>query len=172
MKTLLLAIPLLATFLTAAEPERELAFKDAEKKQVRHSMVGQRDTLLFYTFPAQSAVLVLNIGNKGAALPVSGTVHLFTPGTKVDALARWVNNQHSDGLFPDVPEPTLSSKLPEGTCAVTARELVGQEKSPVAEDIFADYKVKLAVKEHRVEGKYKLTAFGDEANVFVKSDAS
>lgn len=39
MKPLLFAIPLLATFLTAAEPERELIFKEAIKEQVRHSIM-------------------------------------------------------------------------------------------------------------------------------------
>lgn len=171
MKTiLLLAIPLLATFLSAAEPE--LVFKDAKKQQVRHSMIGQRDTLLFYTFPKQAAVLVLNIANSNAALLVGGTVHLFAPGTPAEALAKWVNNQHSDGLFPDIPKPILSFKLPEGTCTITERELVGQEKSPIREDVFADYKVKLTVKEHRVEGKYRLPGFADEANVFMKSEPS
>lgn len=170
MKTLLLAIPLLATFLSAAEPE--LVFKDAKREQVRHSMIGQRDTLLFYTFPGKAAVLVLNISNKDTTLPISGTVHLFAPSTTDEDISKWVNNQHSDGLFPEIPEPVLSSKLPEGTCAITAREMVGKEKSPVGEDVFADYKLKLAVKEHRVEGKFRIPAFEDEANVFLKADAS
>jgi hypothetical protein len=78
-----------------------------------------------------------------------------------------VNNQHSDGLFPDVPQPTLSSKLPDGTCTVTARELTGREKKPNGEDTFGDWKVKIAVKAHREAGKFHLPAFGDEANVFV-----
>lgn len=170
MKQLLLAIPLMATFLYA-EPERELAFKDAKKEQVRHSMIGPRDTLLFYSLAEQAAVLVVNISSK-APLSATATIHLFAPGTKAEALGKWVNNQHSCGLFPDVPEPILSSKLPEDTCAVTARELVGRENSPQGEDVFADYKVKFTVKEHRVEGKYSLAAFGDEAGVFVKSSAS
>lgn len=167
-----LRIPILAALLcgslTAAEPE--LVFKDAKKEQVRHSMMGMRDTLLFYTFADKSAVLVLRIGNKDAALPVTGTVHLFAPDTTAEALGKWVNNQHSDGLFIDPPEPTASVKLPDGTCAVTARELTGKEKQPNGEDTFGDWKVKLTVKEHREAGKFHLTAFEDEANVFLKSE--
>jgi hypothetical protein len=120
----------------------------------------------------QAAVLVLHIGNKDAALPVSGTVHLFAPGTNAEALAMWVNNQHSDGLFPDVPEPTLSSKLPQGSCIVIARERVGQEKSPIRDDVFNDYKLKLTVKDYWLEGKFHLHGFEDGANVFVKSGVS
>ena len=47
MKTAALLLAALLP-LTAAEPE--LAFKEAKKEQVRHSMMGMRDTLLFYTF--------------------------------------------------------------------------------------------------------------------------
>lgn len=169
MKT---AALLLAALLPLAAAEPELAFKDAKKEQVRHSMIGIRDTILFYTFAEKSAVLVLKIDNTAAALPVTGTVHLFAPGTTAEALAKWVNNQHSDGLFIDAPEPTGAFKLPDGTCAVTARELTGQEKQPNGEDTFGDYKVKLTVKEHRVEGKFHLPAFEDEANVFVKTEGT
>jgi len=167
MKT---AALLLAALLPLAAAEPELAFKDAQKEQVRHSMMGMRDTLLFYTFAEKSAVLVLNIGNKDAAMSVTGTVHLFAAGTTVEDLGKWINNQHSDGLFPDVPKPSLSSKLPDGTCTVTARELTGHEKQPDGKNSFGDWKIKLSVKEQRVEGKFHLPAFEDEANVFVKSE--
>ncbi|MGL4399493.1 MAG: hypothetical protein ACRCXD_06470, partial [Luteolibacter sp.] len=149
-----------------------LIFKDAKKEQVRHSMIGPRDTLIFYTFAEKAAVLVLRIDNTAAALPVSATVQLFAPGTTAEALGKWVNNQHSDGLFPDAPEPTATVKLPDGTCTVTAREVTGKEKQALNEDVFADYKVKLTVREHREPGKFHLPAFADEANVFVKAGTS
>lgn len=165
----LLTLPLVAFLcgsLHAAEPE--LVFKDAKKEQVRHSMLGIRDTLLFYTFAEKCAVLVLRIDNKSAPLPVAATVHLFAPSTPAEDLGKWVNNQHSDGLFPDVPAPVTTIKLPDGTATVTAREKVGQEKQTLNEDVFADYKVKLTVKEHREAGKFHLPAFEDQVNVFVK----
>jgi hypothetical protein len=155
-----------------AAAERELALKGAKKEQVRHSMMGIRDTLVFYTFGAQKAVLVMRIDNSDAALPVSGTVYLFDPETAEEDLAKWINNQHSDGLFPEVPEPTLVSKLPAGTFSITERELVGKEKQPNGADIFDDLKLKISAKEHRVEGKFHLPAFLDDANVYVKAEAS
>jgi len=156
----------------AASPERVLVIKEAEKKQVRHSMIGMRDTLLFYTFVAQKAVLVLRIDNANTTMPVSGTVYLFDPKTSEEDLGKWVNNQHSDGLFADAPEPIHTFKLPDGTGSVTERKLVGQEKQPIGDDMFDDYKVKLSVKEHRVEGKFRFAGFADEAQVYVKSGAA
>jgi hypothetical protein len=154
---------------TAAGPERELVFKEARKTQVRHSMIGMRDTLMFYTFAVQKAVLVLRIDNTNITMPVSGMVYLFDSKTSEEDLGKWVNNQHSDGLFADAPEPTSTFNLPEGTGTVTERKHVGQQKQPIGNDMFDDYKVKLSVKEHRVEGKFRLAAFADEAHVYMKA---
>lgn len=159
----LLCLPL------GAEPtaaERTLTKDKAERKQVTSSMIGARDTLLFYTFGEQKAVLRLRIDNKTARFPVKGTVYLFAPTTTAEGLAKWLNNQHSDGLFPEVPEPTLTTKLPDGTCKVTELKLAeGKEKKP--NGIFSKYEVKVAVKSHAVKGQFTLKAFEDLANVLV-----
>lgn len=148
--------------------ERVLALEGAKKELVRHSMIGIRDTVIFYTLAAQKAVLVLGIDNGSAAFTASGTVFLFASETTEEGLGKWVNNQHSDGLFEDAPVPVLSLKLPDGSCTVTDRKLVGEEKNPTNDEVFSDYLVKVSVKEHRVEGKFRLAAFEDKANVYLK----
>ena len=59
---------------------------------------------------------------------MSGTVYLFDPETTAENLERWINNQHSDGLFPEVPTPTLVSKLPDDIVQVTDRKVVGERR--------------------------------------------
>ena len=151
-----------------AAGERVLALEGAKKEVVRHSMVGIRDTLVFYTLAGQQAVLELSIDNTSAAFKTSGTVYLFDPGTTEESLGKWINNQHSDGLFADAPTPTLSLKLPDGSCTVKDSKVVGEEKNPTSNDMFKDYQVKISVKAHHVEGKYRLAAFESEANVYLK----
>lgn len=131
-------------------------------------MVGIRDTLVFYTLAGQQAVLVLYVDNTSAAFKATGTVYLFDPGTTEESLGKWINNQHSDGLFADSPTPTLSHKLPDGNCTVTDNKVVGETKNSTNKDMFKDYQVKISVKEHHVEGKYRLAAFESEANVYLK----
>jgi uncharacterized protein YbaR (Trm112 family) len=65
----LLYIPLVALLCCPLHTatEGELVFKDAKKERVRHSMIGVRDTMLFYTLA--EAVPVLRIDNKLATLP-------------------------------------------------------------------------------------------------------
>ncbi len=146
--------------------ERVLALQGAKKQVVRHSMIGIRDTLVFYTGP--QAVLVLRIDNATPALKTCGTVYIFEPGTTAESLVKWVNNQHSDALFPDAPLPTLSHKLPEGSCTVTDRKVLGEAKNPNGNQLFTDYQVKISVKEHQVAGKFRLAAFESEGNVYLK----
>lgn len=162
------AVFLAAGAANAFGAERLLEKKNAERHEVRHSMIGPRDTLLFYTFPDQQAVLQLRIRNANDGFPVSGTVFLFDPATGAEDLAKWLNNQHSDGLFPEVPEPVATLALPDGSCRVTAKKLLGEQKQPPMNKRFQDYQVTLSVKAHRVEGKFNLKAFEDQSGVFLE----
>lgn len=167
---LLLALSLFSAPLYA---ERNLDSKKAEKLEIRHSMIGFRNTLLFYTFKDQRAVLVLSIDNKDEKFPVTGRIHLFDEATTDDDLKKWLNNQHSDGLFTGVPKPILTEVLPEGTCTVTSHKKTGISHNrgnihPNAGK-YQDYEVTLTVKEHVVDEKFKLAAFADTARVHVKS---
>jgi hypothetical protein len=174
-KNLILLFLSIFTFKAMAAPagvERELELKAAKKQQVRHSMAGIRDTLVFYTLADQKAVLVLRIDHKDIKFVVTGTVFLFAPDTTEEGLGKWINNQHSDGLFVDVPEPVVSSQLPEGNCSIFERKLTGRQKQDLDNKEFSDYEVKVSIKEHRLEGKFHLAAFEDVANVFLKLENS
>jgi len=149
--------------------DRILDGKKAHKQEVRHSMIGFRNTLLFYTFKDQQAILTLSIGNTDETFPVKGKLHLFDPATTEEDLKKWINNQHSDALFPDVPTPVFTGKLPEGSCRVTSHKQTGMSKSPTGPATFTNYEVKLSVKEHAIDKKVKLSTFTDTAKVHVKS---
>jgi len=151
--------------------DRILDRKKAQRLEVRHSMIGFRNTLLFYTFKDQQAILALSIGNADQTFPVKGKIHLLDAATTEEGLKKWVNNQHSDGLFPDVPRPRFSGDLPAGSCKVTSHEQTGtsENPSPISPATFKNHKVKLSAKEHVIDEKVKLSAFTDTATVHVKS---
>ena len=107
---------------------RQLDIKEAERKEVCYSMIGPRNTLIFYTFVDQQAILSLTIDNKDESFPVSGRVLLFDEETTEEGLKKWINNQHSDGLYPDIPDPIFTKVLPEGSCVVTAHKQLGITK--------------------------------------------
>lgn len=160
-----LAFAIISTPLYA---DRTLDQKKAEKLEVRHSMLGFRNTLVFYAFKDQQAILVLSIDNKDETFPVIGKIHLFDESTSEEGLKKWINNQHSDGLFPDVPKPTFTGELPKESCMVTSHKQTGMSNNPgPRKAAFEDFEVELSIKAHDSDKKFKLSAFTDTARVHV-----
>ena len=141
-----------------------------ERVEIRHSMLGYRDTVVFYTFKEQRAVMVLNIGNSDETFPITGSVHLYDKATTEKDLKKWINNQHSDALFGDAPEPLVTRKLPAGFCKVTSREQAGtSENRGPSKGTFKDFKVVFSIKEQVIGEDTTLPAFIDTAQVHVRS---
>lgn len=148
---------------------RGLDVKQAEKREVRYSMIGPRDTLIFYTFNNQQAILQLTIGNKDESFPVSGRVLLFSKETSEEGLRKWINNQHSDGLYPEVPEPVHTGPIAAGVCEVTSYKQIGVTKGSGLRKVdYNDYEVMFSMKAQNVAGQFVLAAFTDSSKVLVE----
>lgn len=168
--TFLILFTILAFIPLPLQADRNLDGKKAEKLEIRHSMLGFRDTLLFYSFKDQGAILVVSIANKDETFPVSGKIYLFDKATTEEGLKKWVNNQHSDALFADAPEPIYTGELPKGSCKIASHKKTGTSQNPGPRPgKYDDFEVELSVAEHEVEGKYQLPAFTDTARVHVES---
>lgn len=141
--------------------------KSTQKLEVRESLTGHRDTLLFYTFTDQKAVVKLQIDNKDNSFPMAGTIYIFADSVKEDGLKKWLNNQHSDGLFPDVPEPISTHKIPETICKVTSHKLIDRSKQRFGE--YDNYSVTFDVKDYTDTKSVTLKGFSDKATVHVKT---
>ncbi|MDG2126117.1 MAG: hypothetical protein P8J87_20620 [Verrucomicrobiales bacterium] len=164
------ALLVFTSISTPLHADRKLDGKKAEKLEVRHSMLGFRNTLRFYTFKDQQAVLVLSIGNKDETFPVTGKVFLFPEVTTAKELEKWINNQHSDAIYPDIPKPAFTAELPKGYCKVTSHQQKGTSENPgPGKTTFKNFTVELAVKAHAIDKKFKLPAFTDTAIVHVAS---
>ena len=150
---------------------RKLDVKNAEKKEGRHSMIGPRNTLIFYPFKEHQAILRLTIDNKDESFPVTGKVYLFDEKTTEQGLKKWINNQHSDGLYPEVPEPIYVEVLPEGSCVVTAHKQLGVTKDTGLRKVdFKNFQVDLSIKAHQVDDQFTLSAFTDSSHVYVEAE--
>ena len=69
--------------------DRVLQVNDRTPKlEVRHSQIGYRSTLLFYTFKKQHAVLKLQIGNRDKTFPITATVYRFADGVTEEGLKK------------------------------------------------------------------------------------
>jgi hypothetical protein len=137
------------------------------KLEVRQSQIGFRSTLLFYTFNEQQTVFKLRIGNQDKTFPMTATVYIFDDSVTEDGLKKWLNNQHSDGLFVDVPRPTSTLKIPAKVCKVTAHKLIGHTKQQFGE--YDNYAVTFKVKDYADKTNIKLKGFTGDTKVHVKT---
>lgn len=141
--------------------------KKTPKLEVRYSQIGFRDTLLFYTFNSQKAVLKLRFGNKDKSFPLSATVYLFADSTTEAGIKKWLNNQHSDGLYPDVPEPISTVNAPKDVCQVTSHKFINSSKQRFGE--YDNYAVTFKVSDYADMKHVKLTGFTGETKVHVQT---
>lgn len=168
MKFLVPAL-LTATLFASMATARDLDVASAEKVEIRHGQIGPRDTLLFYTFADQDAVLQLSIRHDAGKFTLSGRMQIFPEGTGAEGIGKWINNQHSCGLFPDVPKP-VTVELPAEACAVLeskVKEGAEVPESPVTGDRFQDYLLKIQVSDLKMEG-FRLKGFTADTGAFVK----
>lgn len=97
---------------------------------------------------------------------MTGTIYRFADSVKEDDLNKWLNNQHSDGLFPDVPEPISTHTIPETVCKVTSDKLIDHSKQPFGE--YDNYSVTFDVKDY-TDKSITLKGFSDTTKVHVKT---
>lgn len=175
MKSLLSisACALLAAIFSGSASARELDVAAAKKTEVRHGQIGPRDTIIFYQFADQAAVIQLNMKQEAGKFTITGKVQLFAEGTNAEAIGMWINNQHSCGLFPEVPNPIVSVDLPADACTVieSKRKAGDAVESPTG-DKFEDHAVTFKVAEFKSAKGFTLKGFTAETGAFVKIEPS
>lgn len=163
-----LAVTLCISSPLQAEVALDASAKDLPKTEVTHSMIGVRDTLRFYIFEEEKAVLVVRIDNKDTTFSVSAKLYAFAKETTAEGLSKWVNNQHSDGLYPEFPEPEAVHEIPAASSTVKNQEVVGQVEESFGK--FTRYSVTFEIKDVPAMGDLGLKDFTDKATVYVKGE--
>ncbi len=143
-----------------------------EKYEANQTLIGFSNTRIFYTVASQNAIVVVHIDDKDKQFAASGKVHVFAKGVTADDLGKWVNNQHSDALFADIPEPVATHTLPADAIKTVSSKLLGQEKGGPEGAAYDKYSVEFAVGETALTKTLKLGAFKDSATAYTKASAA
>ena len=139
---------------------------DTPKVEIRYSMIGYRDTLIFYTFKEENAVLRVNIDNKSKTFPITAKLYLFDHEIESEGIKKWLNNQHSDALFGDAPMPTTTHQIPSNRLKVTGFDY----RKTVEESfgVFDEYSVNFRLRSvNHIKG-VRLKPFKGQASVMIK----
>jgi len=139
--------------------------RETPVKDVQQSQIGYRDTLIFYTFKKESTVLRLQIENKDQSFPMRATLFFFAENIDEDGIKKWINNQHSDGIFVDAPQPTGTHELPAANCKVSKHKYIDREMMGIGE--YDNYKVTFEIKSYDDKNGLTLKGFTGETKVHV-----
>ena len=148
-------------------PIMELDIAKAKKLEIRQGQIGFRSTLLFFTFKDQKAILKIHINNKDTTFPIMATLYQFDQKTSDEGLKRWLSNQHSDGLFPEVPEPSNTIEIPKKVFKIAASKMTGESKQRIGNKKVVNYDVTLQASDYTDKTSYKLKGFKLETKVHV-----
>lgn len=173
LKAVPVTLILLATFgmVAAADtPSKEstlldLKGKKVQRQEVSSSLIGFTSTTVFYTLDDDRVVVVIHIDNTKKGFPVSGKVCQFARDVTPEVMSKWVNNQHSDALYPDVPEPRTTVKLPAGACQSLESKLLGKEA--VNNTTYNQYSVEIKISGVKVNEQFRLHEHKDTVKVYV-----
>ncbi len=143
----------------------DLNGKDVKREEISESQIGLTSTRLFYTIADQHAVVVIHLDNTKKEFPAAGKVYLFDKAVSAEDLAKWINNQHSDGIFPDVPEPGASHNIPAEACQTVESKSTGQ--TTANNTTYNQHAVTIKISEANVNEQLKLKEFKDQAKVYV-----
>ncbi|VTS08682.1 hypothetical protein [Tuwongella immobilis] len=142
----------------------DLSAKTVQRFEANQSQIGYTSTRLFYTLADQRVVIVLSVDNSKKGFPVSGKLYQFAKDVTPEGLAKWLNNQHSDGLYPEVPEPKSVVNLPAEACQSGESKVQGQKR--VLETTYQHHRVTIKLTDVNVGDQFRLSAFTDTANVY------
>lgn len=140
--------------------------KSVKKIESNSSFGGYTKTSIFYLFGKDHAILRVVIDNSSDAFLTTGMVYKFDDEVTIEGLGKWINNQTSDALFADAPEPKSKTSLGEGVCKVKKRKLLSETSDRNGK--YEKYEVEIQVLKMGLVSGFRIKSFEEKANVFLK----
>lgn len=91
-----------------------------------YSLYEYGSTQKFYHFLDDQIVLTVHVDNASNdfSAGVEVSVNVFNKSETIGSIDKWINNQHSDGLYGDAPEPVSTFSLPENKYSIVSSALI------------------------------------------------
>lgn len=130
-----------------------------------------RSTLQFYHFEENNAVLLVEFDNQTRDYNRTVSLILFEVTATVESITKWINNQHSDGLYFDSAVPLVTYDLPSDSVSITSAAFVerlvgGLEDENSLEIEHEKIRIHFSVSNLSEPGSYLLNGFADQSVVY------
>lgn len=122
------------------------------------SQYAYGNSQVFYTLAEQNTVVSIVIDNHSTNFSPVVSIVLFEADVSEADMAHWINNQHSDALYSDVPEPLVSYVLSPESITVNQTPR-GSHSSGAIGDEYDMYAVGFTIAEKVIERRFQLSAF-------------
>lgn len=157
---------------TPIESPRELDVAD-ENVSIREvvsyfSLHRYGVTQKIYHLKNKNAAIIIWIDNKSTDFEPRVTIYLFDVDVSEQSIGSWINNQYSDGIYPDAPEPLSSYKLAEDYYSVTSYSFIGQEVGEHGDE-YDSYSLEIFVDNVSEVDAFYLLSFVAETVVHVQT---
>ena len=126
------------------------------------------NTLKFYHFEEHNAVLVIEFDNQTRAFNTAMSLALFDASENEETIGKWINNQHSDGLFVDAAIPSETHKLSPDSVTITSRSLISCLSGEFGDE-YEQTAIEFSVANLVEPGVYFLNGFADQSVVYLQT---
>lgn len=124
-------------------------------------------SLRLYHYQEDNVILTLRFSNRQSPIQFTAALHEFASTLSTKQIAKWVNNQHSDALYGDAPEPEKTTNIQD---RVKITSTIKSTKNPIqgrTGESYDDYKITFRVRPIETKNS-RLAGFTDTATVHVR----
>jgi len=153
------------------ESERELVVSEKTKVMTVAQcfcITLHRSTLQFYHFEENNAVLLIEFDNQTRDFNRTVNLHLFEDTATTDSIAKWINNQHSDGIYDDAAVPMVTHNLPPDSVSITSTAFVERLVGELGDE-YEKTRIDFTVSNSSEPGSYFLNGFADQSDVYFQT---
>lgn len=161
-----------ATTTSVPGGERELLVSDTTTitKTITQCFcsVRFRSTLQIYHFENQNAVLLIEFDNQTSDLNHTASIVLFDANASTEGVSKWINNQHSDGLYFDYAKPLATYPVAADAIAITSSAFV-EKLAGESGDEYEQTQIEFTVANLSEPDNFYLTGFADQTVVYLQT---
>ena len=125
-------------------------------------------TKIFYHFTENNVVLVIDLTSELSIIQANAVIHLFAVTESADSILKWINNQHSDGLFADAPVPLMSVTLPADDVTIDSASFTEHLTGGYGDE-YDVYDVVLHISDVAIQSSYLLREFSADTRVYERT---
>jgi len=124
--------------------------------------------LVVLPFRGKNAVLVIEFDNQTPDFDSTSKLVLFKSSASYESIRRWINNQHSDGVYDEYARPKVTYELKPDAVSINSSAFI-ETLSGVLGDVYKKTSIDFTGANASKPGSYFLNGFADQSVVYYQT---